>query len=459
MCHRPSVHEILLLSSKKLRDSGAAVESLRLDLKLNMLFNVAVLRTPLLAIALFTTACGGGGSQDAPNPDGGASPDASPDAPPDASFSAIHASDVPIAGLSAADISSFNRGDALFGLPLRPADGLGPLYINSSCSACHQEGSRGPGLVQKMAIVEADGFTPAADQSALRYGHTERGLLTSGATTPIAPPAGLDVKVTIRVGPPVLGRGYLEAVDDAELVRVRDAQALRSDGIHGTIGSAIFSSVPNPDPSFGNFEQGQTITGKLGLKSRIATLDDFTADAFQGDMGMTSPMRPDELPNPDGLTDDGHAGVDLTQAELDQVAFYLRRIAIPLRVGLTDRGKALFDQVACSACHVPSLHTRADYPISQLAGIDAPIYSDLLLHEMGTALADGQTDGGATSLQWRTAPLIGLRFTRNYLHDARAHSVTDAVIAHAGEALGAAQAFQALSADDQRALIEFVEAL
>ena len=442
-----------------LRDHRAAVESLRLDLKLNVLFNVAVLRPRYLAVLLLSSACGGGGAGAPATADSGTPPDGPTDAAPDATFAEIHASDVPIAGLSAADVAGFNRGDALFDLPFRAPDGLGPLYINTSCGACHAEGSRGPGLVQKMAIVEADGVTPTADQSGLPYGHTERGRLEAGATTVIGPPAGLNVLVTSRVGPPVLGRGYLEAVDDAELVRVRDAQALRTDGIHGTIGTAIYASVPNPDPSFGSFQQGQTVTGKFGLKLRVATIDDFTADAFQGDMGLTTPMRPNELPNPDGLTDDAHPGVDLAQAQIDQIAFYLRRIAIPLRVGLTDRGKALFDQVACSACHVPSLRTRADYPIPQLAGIDAPIYSDLLLHDMGTALADGQTDGGATSLQWRTAPLIGLRFTRNYLHDSRAPDVTAAVLAHAGEALGAAQAFQALSADDQTALIQFVEAL
>src|SRR6185295_11735583 len=130
-----------------------------------------------------------------------------------------------------------------------------------------------------------------------------------------------------------------------------------------------------------------------------------------------------------------------------------------VRVGLTDRGKTLFEATACAACHVPTLRTRANYPISQIAGIDAPIYSDLLLHDMGPALADGMTDGGATSLQWRTAPLIGLRFTKSYLHDGRVHTVADAIGAHDGEARGALNAFQALSPDDQRILIEFVEAL
>jgi CxxC motif-containing protein (DUF1111 family) len=378
---------------------------------------------------------------------------------PDAGPGLVNASDVPIAGLSADDIAGFDDGDALFDLPFRAADGLGPLFIRSSCSACHAEGSRGPGLVQKLAIVEADGVTPAADQSALAWGHTARPGLAAGATTPIAAPALPGLKQTVRLGPPVLGRGYLEAVDDAELVRLEAEQAARSDGIHGKANRAPYASLPGPDPSFGRFVPGQPVIGKLGLKARIAALDDFTADAFQGDMGLTTPMRPAELPNPDGLSDDLRAGLDLDQAHVDRIAFYLRRIAIPLRVGLTEGGAALFAHAACAACHVPALRTRADYPIRPLAGIAAPIYTDLLLHDMGAALADGMTDGSATSAAWRTAPLIGLRFATTYLHDGRAHSVTEAVLAHDGEARGARDAFLALSPDDQRRLIDFVSAL
>jgi CxxC motif-containing protein (DUF1111 family) len=257
----------------------------------------------------------------------------------------------------------------------------------------------------------------------------------------------------------VLGRGYLEAVDDAEILRVEAEQAARSDGIHGVAARTTFTSVPNPDTSFSAYKEGDPVIGRFGLKARIATIDDFTADAYQGDMGMTTPMRPVELANPDGLLDDQRPGVDLDLAHVDRVAFYIRRIAIPRRVGLTAQGAALFEQTACAVCHVPTLKTRASYPIAKLAGIDAPIYTDLLLHDMGDALADGLTDGGATSQQWRTAPLIGMRFTRSYLHDGRAHSVAEAVTAHDGEAHGAAVAFQALTPDDQRILIEFIEAL
>jgi CxxC motif-containing protein (DUF1111 family) len=369
-----------------------------------------------------------------------------------------NASDVPLDGLSAADVAEFHRGDDLFDLPFRPVDGLGPYFIRTSCGSCHAEGSRGPGLVQKMAIVDADGVTAAADQSALPYGHTIRQGLAAGAMTPLTAPQRPDVLVTIRLGPPVLGRGYLEAIADAEIQRIAAEEATRSDAIHGTIPMTTFDSVPSGD-GFSTYHTGDTVIGRFGVKARVATLDDFTADAFQGDMGMTTPMRPTELPNPDHLTDDARAGVDLDQEHVDRVAFYLRRIAIPRRVGLTERGAALFDQVACSACHTPSLHTRADYPIAQLADIDAPVFTDMLLHDMGDGLADGMTDGGGGSRDWRTAPLIGLRFSKLYLHDGRASTVTDAILMHGGEAEASVAAFTALSQADRDALIAYVEAL
>lgn len=367
--------------------------------------------------------------------------------------------DVPLDGLSAADVVRFHEGDAVFGRPFRAVDGLGPLFIRSSCAACHEEAGRGPGLVQKMAIVEGDAITASPDQSALAYGPTIREGLTAGATHAITPPAGANVRVTIRLGPPSIGRGYIEAIADSEIERVAAEQAVRADGIHGRVHRVVFASVPNPNTTFGTYAQGQTVIGRFGMKARVATLDDFTADAFQGDMGLTTPMRPSELANPDGLDDDDRPGVDLTLAHVDAIAFYLRRIAIPRRVGLTDEGGALFEQARCSACHVPSLRTRADYPIAQLADIEAPVFTDLLLHDMGDSLADSVTDGTAGGRMWKTAPLVGLRFYRTYMHDGRAATVADAILAHDGEGKAAADAFRALDDTDRTALTAYVEAL
>src|SRR5207244_542272 len=77
--------------------------------------------------------------------------------------------------------------------------------------------------------------------------------------------------------------------------------------------------------------KGDEVYGRFGLKARVATLDDFTADAFQGDMGITSPLRPTEFKNPDNLTDDGKPGVDVSIESIRSRATYLRLLAIPAR--------------------------------------------------------------------------------------------------------------------------------
>jgi len=353
----------------------------------------------------------------------------------------------------------FRKGDTEFDTPFYPADGLGPAYANSSCGACHDNGLRGAGFDQRMVMVEADGFTTAADQSPIAFGNEIRALLTAGATTPVVPPDLPNVKVTTRVPPPVLGRGYMEAILDSEIERVEAEQATRTDGIHGQINWVTYASATSADPAFNPYQPGQThIIGRFGLKARIPTVDDFVADAFQNDMGITSPLRPDELPNPDGV-DDLKPGVDTTLARVNEIATYVRLTAIPTRLAPNPRGQALFDSIQCSVCHVPSMKTRPDYPISQLAGVNAPIYSDLLVHDMGEALADGMVDGSATSKQFRTAPLIAERFQRAFLHDGRAHTLDAAIADHAGEAQASAEAYAALSDDDKRALVDFVNSL
>jgi CxxC motif-containing protein (DUF1111 family) len=373
--------------------------------------------------------------------------------------------DVPVDGASHAQVAEFNDGDALFDLTLREFDGLGPLYTRASCGACHTDATRGPGAVEKMSVVEADGITASEDQSKLPFGNTVHPLLAAGATTPILPPEGdPSIKVTLRVGPPVLGRGYMEAILDSEIERVAAEQAARPDAIHGRVNHVIYASEHNPDTRFHDHHKGDTVIGRFGLKARVATLDDFTADALQGDMGITSPLRPTEIANPDGLTDDRKPGTDVTIDSVNKRAMYLRMIAIPRRPALEGQGADLFAQAKCAACHVPSMATRPDYPIAQLAGIQAFVFTDMLLHDLGDALADGTRgiDGEAGSRDWRTAPLIGLRFNRTFMHDGRALSIRDAIEDHASsgsEANESVDLFHAMDPAQQQALLEFVGAL
>ncbi|MBK8011788.1 MAG: hypothetical protein IPK13_10595 [Deltaproteobacteria bacterium] len=418
---------------------------------------------------VFVVGCGGGG-------------DASVD--PLAGLTVVQASrsDLPISALSDAWRERFSAGDVRFEAVHRPANGLGPVYIRQACASCHADDGRGPGAVRKMSVVEADGITMARDQSALRYGHTVRPQTTATEIEGVdVPDDVVGLKVTTRLPPAVFGRGYIEAIADSEIERLEQAQAARDDGISGRINRVPYQSRANDDVRFHAHSGGEPgLIGRFGLKARIATIDDFTADAYQGDMGLTSPLRPDELPTPNPV-EDGRPGEDLDLETVNLVADYVRLLAIPERsvdnalgaeveqreavkrdADVASRGRVLFDDVLCAVCHVPSLRTASTYPIEAIAGQDVFVFTDLLLHDMGDDLSDGLVEFDASEREWRTAPLIGLRFSSRYLHDGRAATVDEAIRMHEGEGSEAnesARLYAALPDDDRARLLAFVEGL
>ena len=358
--------------------------------------------------------------------------------------------DVPLHGATAADVERFLEGDALFDKPFRPAEGLGPVYIRAACSACHADAARGPGRVQKMVRVEADGVTPAADQRLLDV--TVRPYAV-GDATPLLPPDDADVRLTQRLPPAVFGRGYMEAVLDSEIERVAAEQLARDDSITGRV------QRMNPE---GTQAADGGLIGRFGLRATVPDLEQFAARALQLDLGVTSPLRPTELPNPDGAVDDDKPGVDVEIGTVALLADYVRFLEIPERAPGHARGRALFEEVRCAVCHVPALRTRADYPIAVLADVDAPVYTDFLLHDRGPGSDDSVEEGAASSSEWRTAPLIGLRFMTAYLHDGSAQTVEEAIAAHGNpgaESAAAADLFDALEPDDKAALLAFVKSL
>ena len=369
-------------------------------------------------------------------------------------------SDTPLRHLTQLWKERFRAGDAGFEQLFREVDGLGPLYIRPSCASCHTKDGKGPGSVTKMALPDA---TYEARAAALPFGGTVRGSLAAGATQPVLPPERPDLVTSRRIGPAVFGRGYLEAIRDADIYEQERLQARRSDGVHGHINWVVRVSETNDDELFHHFGRGQgPLIGRFGVKARLATIDDFVADAYQGDMGITSPLRPTEMANPDHLTDDAKPGLDIDLNTVNVVADYVRLIDIPKRTLPTGGGQATFARIGCATCHVPEMTTRDDYPIAPLAGIAAPVYTDLLLHNMGSDLADGMIEFDAGGADWRTAPLIGLRHMTSYLHDGRATTLDQAIHMHRGpgsQANRCVDAFDALTPEAQQALINFVQAL
>jgi CxxC motif-containing protein (DUF1111 family) len=86
-------------------------------------------------------------------------------------------------------------------------------------------------------------------------------------------------------------------------------------------------------------------------------------------------------------------------------------------------------------CHTPTLHTGKS-SVAALQDKDVHLYSDLMLHNMGAALADDVSQGNATGDEFRTAPLWGLGKRIFFLHDGRTKDLLEAIQAHLGSASG-----------------------
>jgi CxxC motif-containing protein (DUF1111 family) len=275
------------------------------------------------------------------------------------------------------------------------------------------------------------------------------------------------VPVSLRLPPPVFGAGLIDAVPEATILSRSDPADRDGDGISGRpnwVTPADYS-VPNVATN----TSGQRI-GRFGRKAQTSSILEQTVEAYHQDMGITSDFRPRENHNPLSSVPidaaDRAADPEIPPATVLAVVQYLRTLAPPRPGTETDQrgeGRALFTSVGCADCHVPTLRTGPS-DVAALANKSIELYSDLLLHDMGDALADNRPDGGATGSEWRTTPLWGLRLMRQFLdgqalllHDGRARSVADAILLHGGEAKRSRDAFAALSDAQRRALLDFVE--
>ena len=349
---------------------------------------------------------------------------------------------LPLTRANEAELRAFREGDVLFEATVRESDGLGPLYVRDSCAACHQADGRGPGFVNKLAPLGA--LSKAELASLLPFGPTERPFMVAGAKLSLSSTEPNKLRSVRRLPPAVFGRGYLEAIQERELERVSAVAATRTGTVRGR---------PN------RLADGKI--GRFGVKARLATIEHFTADALNGDMGITTPLRPNEPAGPEGLADDAKPGVDFDASRLARLSDYVRLLEIPFRK-VDEPALALFEQVGCASCHVPSLRTDPHFRVAALSDIDAPVFSDLLLHDMGEALSDGQYEADAQPREFRTAPLIGLRFLPSLLHDGRAQGVAAAIEAHGApgsEGRESLASYRNLSQGDRTQLVRFVETL
>jgi len=369
----------------------------------------------------------------------------------------------PLPGLSDAQVAQYQRGRALFDHTFTPAEGLGPLFNNTSCKACHGFPNSGGASSELLTLIGGD------SNGVPRTLKEKGGPVISDWAIAGIPREQFPLAVTAiskRTSPPTFGTGLLEAVATADLT-AQLAPDSRKDSL-GIRGKA------NSD--------GGAI-GRFGWKAQTADMLSFTVTAANFEMGLSSPQRPYEFfPNlpPQFLASPSlyasvsfvasyfdqrgaaSASPDLTQAQVDDLTAFQRFQAPPAPLPLSlqaKAGQATFQQLGCALCHTPQFKTSPN-AIGIPSGLAVNCYSDLLLHDMGPLLDDGiRYQSAAKGSEWRTTPLWGLRFKQRYLHDGRTNSLEEAIMLHSGEGAKVAAAYQALGTSDRSALLAFLSSL
>lgn len=394
------------------------------------------------------------------------------------------------------------------------SDGLGPLYNARSCQRCHIKDGRGhppenandnsismflrvsiPAPMDAEIVEIQDYIATLPDptygtqlQDFAVQGHAseysleisyEEEIVTLADGTEVSVrhptyaaadlgygPLHPDAMLSPRIAPQMIGLGLLEAIPAADILALADPYDLDGDGISGRP-NVVWSIVHD-----------QPMLGRFGLKAGNPTILEQSAGAFAGDIGISSPLLPAgsgectqaQTVCQDAIHGDGDDRLfEIDEQGLDLVTFYSQNLAVPARRGVDDaqvlRGKQVFYQTGCTACHTPSFvtHRLNDQP-EQSFQLIWP-YSDMLLHDMGPDLADNRPEARATGQEWRTPPLWGVGLTEQvsghtyFLHDGRARSLLEAVLWHGGEAATQRDTVVELTTADRDALIKFLESL
>jgi CxxC motif-containing protein (DUF1111 family) len=398
-------------------------------------------------------------------------------------------------------------------------DGLGPLYNETSCVACHSLG--GPGGAGSMSknvdivtllrgrVVTASGGAPTGaklEEFHPGFATSPSVMLHRFGTVPeyriwrLRRVAGVEFADMAEEG----GLQEMELIREMVGLRPGDPRAdafsavrPRARGINrakGTVllslvstltrrnspplfGAGLIDSIPvdviraaarRPIPEFpetrgrpADFKDGRV--GRFGWKSQTSSLKEFVESACAMELGLEVPTHHQARP-PLDFTNREH-GLDLNQDECDALTSYVSKLPAPIERASSPRtkepidsvvGRKLFEKVGCTACHLSTL------------GSVHGIYSDLLLHDMGKDLADSgsyygsiesPSADGAKSQEWRTPPLWGCRDSGPYLHDGRADTLEEAIALHGGQGEKSAKTYFQLKMPERFQIQSFLNSL
>jgi len=425
----------------------------------------------------------------------------------------------PVANLSPDQLRFFNDAAQRFVNAEGVADGLGPTFNADSCGVCHSQPATGGtspsatafpkvGPNPQIALATAEGATnkppffvkPDGPIREARFkfvmnpdGTVDRNqpdgsvhdLFTiqgrndapTGCTLAQEDfwAAGSQHNLALRIPTPTFGGGLIETIDDATILA--NMQANRADklrlGIRG-----------KPNRS-GN---DATIT-RFGWKAQNKSLIEFSHEAYSVEIGETNQMFPQKRgffpnpppancvsnPQPEDQTQYLATGNDPVGVPSDDDAFatFMRFLDQPTPsckgvncpASIQNGNKLFTDGVKCALCHTPSMTTgQSSFTVGAqgLSGVQANLFSDLLLHHMGERLSDGIPQGKAGPDEFRTAPLWGLGQRLFFLHDGRASNLVEAIRQHrseGSEANAVIENFNALTPEQQQELLNFLRSL
>jgi CxxC motif-containing protein (DUF1111 family) len=357
-------------------------------------------------------------------------------------------------------LRSFNDDRFVFEEVEVAADGLGPVYNAQSCRECHQNvvtGGASQVAEHRTGRLNGDAFFESLGGS----------LIQSRATHPeiVEHVAFEDGVRSFRISTNTLGAGFVEAIANRTLLDLRDRQPAEMRG------TALDVPVLEGD--------GSSRVGRFGWKCQHASLESFAADAYLNEMGITSPLLPEENTSSgrfvgfgtkfDSVPDPEDDGVDVAA-----FADFMRSTKVPPRghIGADEQGGAqIFSSIGCVTCHTRTIRTASAGEVINGGHFTVPAaladklihpYSDFLLHDVGTG--DGipvlpTPEFASTANQIRTAPLWALRTRNRLMHDGLSFTKQDAIERHAGQAAGVTAKYRALSEAERSQLLAFLDSL
>lgn len=393
------------------------------------------------------------------------------------------------------------------------SDGLGPLFNARSCHSCHLNNGKGHAPIEGQNGASVPSFflrlkqwpqsSNANPKKTVEADPVYGTQLQTNANINIAAEANMTIryeyksvqfpdgskselrkpiyqladfshgelhhntKLSGRVSPALVGVGLLDAVADQTLFDQADPNDQDKDGISGKVNIVWDKTTQTWRP------------GKFGWKAGMATLTEQNQGAFNGDLGISTPLFPspfgdctntqtDCLSLPNGNSPHME-NLEASSKVVNMVDTFTALSAPPKMRNLGSdeflQGKDIFDQLQCSACHRPTMKTGKHPLFPALSNQTFYPFTDLLLHDMGQGLADIGNEYQAQGVEWRTAPLWGLGLNKSvskkqsFLHDGRARTLDEAILWHGGEAQKSRDAYIQLHKKQRDLLVKFLESL